>query len=301
MKDKILFTGGSGLLSVCWSRYICSVFDVYMALHERSIKLQNTTCLKLDLSSYNSILAVFKEIKPSFVVNSAALTSVEYCEKNYDHAFQVNTVLAINIAKACESLGIKLIHISTDHIFDGCSSFYTELSKPNPINAYGDTKLRAEKGLQSVSQNHLIIRTNFFDNGTSYRRSFSDWISDQLSNNGDIYLFNDVFYTPIHVFYLAKYIHQLMAADCIGTFNVVGPERLSKYDFGRHLAKKLALDAKLIHPISIEDRSDLIPRPRDMSLDNSKVRSLFTDTTIFDNHLSLLTDYNTIPLFKSES
>lgn len=288
MKDKILFTGGSGLLSVCWSRYICSDFDVYLALHERSIELPNTTSLKLDLSSYDAIFAAFKEIKPSYIVNSAALTNVEYCEKNYEHALQVNTLLAINIAKACDSLGIKLIHISTDHIFDGSSSFYTEVSKPNPINAYGATKLQAEIGLQAVSQNHLIIRTNFFDIGTSYRRSFSDWITDNLLKYEDIYLFTDVFYTPIHVFYLSSYVHQLLVSNCKGIFNVVGPKRLSKYDFGIQLAKMFALDLNLIHPISIEDRSDLIPRPRDMSLDNAKMISIIPHSHTFSEHLSLL-------------
>ena len=77
MKDKILFTGGSGLLSVCWSKYISSNVDVYLALHERSVEIPNTTSLKVDLSSYDSILAAFNEIKPSYVVNSAALTNVD--------------------------------------------------------------------------------------------------------------------------------------------------------------------------------------------------------------------------------
>lgn len=288
MKHKILFTGGSGLLSVCWSRYICSEYDVYLALHERSVKIPNTTCLKLDLSSYDSILAAFYEIKPSYVVNSAALTNVEYCEKNFDEAFEVNTELSVNIGKACESLGIKLIHISTDHIFDGLSSFYTELSKPNPINVYGSTKLEAEIGLQEISQNHLIIRTNFFDKGPSYRQSFSDWIIDKLRNNEVIYLFNDVFYTPTHIFYLVKCVHQLIHSEREGIFNVVGPKRLSKFDFGIHMATSMGLDVNLIHSISIDDRSDLISRPRDMSLDNAKVRNLFPDSTNFIDHLSLL-------------
>ena len=291
MKDKILFTGGSGLLSVCWSRYSCADFDVYLALHERSIDLPNTRCVNLDLSSYDSILAAFKEIKPAYVVNSAALTNIEFCENNYDQARQVNTDLAVNIGKACESLGIKLIHISTDHIFDGSSSFYTELSQPNPINVYGATKLQAEIGLKSVSQNHLIIRTNFFDCGPSYRRSFSDWITDKLVKHEEIYLFKDVFFTPIHVFYLARYVHKLMTSNSRGIFNVVGPKRLSKYDFGLQLAKMLELDVKLIHPISIEDRRDLTPRPPDMSLDNAKIHKIIPYCHTFPENLRLLVQH----------
>lgn len=288
MNKSILFTGGSGLLSVCWSRYIYNDFNIYLALHQRAIELPNITCIRLDLSSLGSILSAFKQIKPDYVVNSAALTNVEYCEQNYDYAFQINTLLAINVAKVCDILDIKLIHISTDHIFDGCSSFYTELSKPKPINVYGATKLEAEIGVQDSLQNHLIIRTNFFDKGTSYRRSFSDWITDKLLNHEEIYLFNDVYYTPIHVLYLVRYVHELLINKCVGIFNVAGPERLSKYEFGTQLAQILSLKLNLIHPISIDGRSDLTARPRDMSLDNAKVMTIVNDFSTLSDHLSLL-------------
>tara|TARA_B100001063_G_C16776624_1_gene566028 strand:+ start:2339 stop:3286 length:948 start_codon:yes stop_codon:yes gene_type:complete len=288
MKDTILFTGGSGLLSVCWSRYIYRHFNVCLALHERYIALPGITCLKLDLHSFDSIIASFKEIKPDYVVNTAALTNVEYCEINHEHAFHVNTSLAVNIAKACDLLGIKLIHISTDHIFDGLSSFYTEDSKPNPLNVYGTTKLEAEIGIQDISNNYLIIRTNFFDIGTAYRRSFSDWIAASLYNHEYIDLFEDIYYTPIHVLYLVRYIHQLLTFNLTGIFNVVGPERLSKYQFGVKLAHKFSLNPNLIQPISINDRSDLTTRPRDMSLDNAKIKKIISDNSLLSDHLSLL-------------
>ena len=288
MKDKILFTGGSGLLSVCWSRYIFSDFDVYLALHERSIILPNVMCLKLDLNSYESILEVFERIKPDYVVNSAALTNVDYCQNHYNQAFQVNTVLAMNIAKACESTGIKLIHISTDHIFDGTSSLYTECSKPNPINVYGMTKLEAEIGVQSILNNSLIIRTNFFDKGPPYRQSFSDWIIDKLQNKEKISLFRDVYYTPIHVQYLAQYVHALLISNNTGIYNVVGPKRLSKYQFGIQLAQLYSFDVNLIHQISINDLTGLTERPRDMSLSNAKLMNIINDSCSFTDHLSLL-------------
>ena len=288
MKNKILFTGGSSLLSVSWSKYFSKSFDVYLALHERIISIPNATCLKLDLGSFDSIFSAFQEINPSFVVNTAALTNVEYCENNHDHAFRVNTSLAIDIAKVCNCLGIKLIHISTDHIFDGFSSFYTELSKPNPINVYGYTKLEAELGLQAISENSLIIRTNFFDKGPSYRQSFSDWIIKKLRNQEKIGLFRDVYYTPIHVKYLSHYVHHLLTTNDTGIFNIVGPKRLSKYQFGVQLAHMFSLDLSLIQPISIDDRIDLIKRPRDMSLSNAKIMNIVNDSSSFTDHLGLL-------------
>ena len=289
MKKRILFTGGSGLLSVCWSNYIYRDFTVYLALHQRTIDLPNINCIKLDFSTLSSTLSALKLIKPDYVVNTAGLTSVEYCEDNHEHAFQINTLLAVNIAKACNLFNIKLVHISTDHIFDGRSSFYTENSSPNPLNIYGATKLEAENRLQDISQNFLIIRTNFYDQGPYYRRSFSDWITDKLLNNEMIYLFNDVYYTPIHILYLSQYVHQLLTLNCSGIFNVVGSDRLTKYDFGIQLAEALSLRVELVHPISIQDRSDLTVRPRDMSLDNAKVSSIVSENVSLSHQLSHLT------------
>lgn len=288
MKDTILFTGGSGLLAVCWSRYIANTYNVCLALHERSISLPRTSCLKLDLSSLDSILSALQQIKPTIVVNSAAITSIEHCEQNPQHAFLVNTKLAINIAKACNTLGIKLVHISTDHIFDGTSSYYTEASMPNPINVYGRTKLQAEIGIKPIAKNGLIIRTNFFDQGPLYRQSFSDWIIQSLVNNEKVYLFHDVYYTPIHVKYLASHVHQLLALNMNGTFNISGPSRLSKFEFGTQLARALSLNTNLIYPVSIEDRLDLTKRPHDMSLSNAKLVNIVNDSSILADHLGLL-------------
>ena len=274
MKKRILFAGGSGLLSVCWSRYISHDFDVSLALHERIIDISGVNCVKLDLTTFDSILSALKDIKPHYLVNAAALTNIEFCENNQDLAYQTNVNLAINLAKACQLLSIKLIHISTDHIFDGFSSFYTELSSPNPLNIYGKTKLEAEIGIRAVTNNYLIIRTNFFDNGTYYRRSFSDWILDQLKQEEVVSLFNDIYFTPIHVQFLLRYVHALLNNNYCGIFHVSGPKRITKYDFGIKLAHTLSLNSSLIQPISIADRPDLVVRPRDMSLDNSKIMTI---------------------------
>jgi dTDP-4-dehydrorhamnose reductase len=119
--------------------------------------------------------------------------------------------------------------------------------------------------------NALIIRTNFFGWGTSYRQSFSDFVIDNLRKGNNITLFNDVFYTPILIETLVEIVMELYFKKTTGIFNVVGNDRVSKLEFGLELAKVFGLDIDLIKEGSIKDNKDLVKRPKDLSLSNSKV------------------------------
>ena len=175
--------------------------------------------------------------------------------------------------------GIRFVFISTDQLFDGQKPIYSELDEVSPINVYARTKAKAEKEVLSVNENTLVIRTNFFGWGTSYRSSFSDLIISSLRNNKPVFLFNDVFYTPILVQTLVECIEKLININQKGLFNIVGDEKLSKYDFGMEVAEFFELNHKLIHSVSIMERRDLVVRPHNMSLSNHKVTSM-TDISI---------------------
>ena len=122
-------------------------------------------------------------------------TSVEECEENPDAGFHVNCTLAANVATICSEKGIKLIHVSTDHLFDGEKRYLTESDPVCPVNTYGKTKLAGEQAVSEIYPEALIVRTNFFGWGGPYKHSFSDWIIQSLRNNCFAYsnhLFIDV-------------------------------------------------------------------------------------------------------------
>ena len=128
-----------------------------------------------------------------------------------------------------------------------------------------------EGGPEKNSQ-PIIVRTNFFGWGTSFRASFSDFIYWNLSSNNPVNLYSDILYSPILIADLCVHLLRLARSDVSGVFNVVGDDVVSKYQFGVQMAKFFRLNADLINPVEyFTADTDQITRPRDMSLSNRKI------------------------------
>jgi len=289
MKRTILITGGSGLLALNWAILQREYSDIVLCQHKRDIELNGVKSIFVDLGSVDRIVKVISEINPSIIVHAAGLTNVEECERNISLSKQVNILLSKNIAEACLKTGVKLVHISTDHLFDGSKSFVQEEELFNPVNIYGITKADAENEVSRVNSNSLIIRSNFYGFGSSYRRSFSDFIIDNIRNKKTINLFDDIFYTPILIKKLVTIVHALIDKNARGVFNVVGNDRVSKYEFANKLANYFQLDVSLINKVKYIDNPSIVKRPFDMSLSNQKVSNyLGINIGGLDEHLDLL-------------
>jgi dTDP-4-dehydrorhamnose reductase len=200
------------------------------------------------------------------------MTNVDACQANEKLAFFSNVVLPEKLAVASFALGLKFVHISSDHIFSGKGSMWLENDLPNPINAYARSKLFGEKAVLEAYSSSLVIRTNFFGWGPPYRPSFSDVVINALRSGKKLHLFQDVFFTPLLTEILIEDVHELIELGAVGVYHVSGDDRLSKLDFGLRLAQIFDLDQHLITPSSLSARRDLAPRPLDLSLDNSKLR-----------------------------
>jgi len=270
MKPQIFITGGSGLLALNWAVALKDRYSVTLGLHEREIALAGVQAKRIDLESVDHIVRAFEIVQPQIVIHTAGLTSVEKCEADPDLAKRVNVQLATNATQACVKLGLPLIHISTDHLFSGGESLVDETCPVAPINVYGRTKAEAEARVLEAHPRSLVIRTNFYGWGTSYRHSFSDVIIESLRAGKEVSLFQDVFYTPILVETVALAVHDLIDLGATGIFHVVGDERISKYEFGLKLAQEFNLDTRLIKPGCIADQASLVHRPHDMSISNQK-------------------------------
>jgi UDP-4-amino-4,6-dideoxy-N-acetyl-beta-L-altrosamine transaminase/dTDP-4-dehydrorhamnose reductase len=271
MQQKVVITGGSGLLAVNWALSIRDNYAVTLLLHHKKISLSGVDTDIVSLSSLDECLSVLAKHQPDIVIHTAGLTNVEECESNPDLAQEVNVDLAKNIAIACNQQSVKLVHISTDHLFTGNQELTTEEATVNPVNNYARTKFLGEQQVLKHCKDALIIRTNFFGWGTKYRQSFSDFILNKLKNNKQVDLFSDVFFTPILIGELSKRTHQLIDSNATGLFNIVSSERISKYEFGLKLANCFNLDVALINKVSINAKLNLVKRPMDMSLSNTKL------------------------------
>ena len=270
----IVFTGGSSLLAQSWINHDQSEYNYILALHQRNLDQSTLKTIFLDHDAVDKIAEQLIAVKADIVINCIGLTSVETCEEQPDLAKEINIDITRNITLACKRSKIKLVHISTDHLFDGSTAFAHEQTQLRPLNTYGKTKAGGEQAVLNNDSDALIIRTNFFGWGPSYKTSFSDKILNSLSAGKKADLFDDVYYTPISVSTLRKQVMDLVEHKASGLFNVCSNERISKFEFGLLIAKTFGYSTQLVQPISINNLPQLTARPKDMSLSNHKLCAL---------------------------
>ena len=227
--------------------------------------------IEIDLFSINSIKRILESYEIDIVLNCVGLTNIETCEKNPDEAYRLNAHLPGIIANACNFTNTKLIHISTDHMFNDLNILHSEEEEVKLKNVYAKSKYEGELEVLNHCKSSLICRTNFFGYGPAHKKCFSEWIEESAKNNKKIVLFKDVFYTPVSGKNLAFYAHKLLENNCSGIFNISSDKKISKFEFGKLLCDKLNIPSYSILPGSIDDRSDLVKRPKSMSLSNAKL------------------------------
>lgn len=298
MLETIIISGGSGLLATNLACRFQNDFNVVLLLHDRVIHLDGCRTEIVRDFEQSTLLQILDRYSPKLWINAAGLTSVEHCEKHPVTAHEVNVDLAAISAKCCFKADVFFVQISSDHLFDGTHSFTDETAEHAPLNVYAETKAAAER---EVLENHpqaLVLRTSFFGWGTSYRHSFSDWIIDALRESRKISLFEDVWITPVSTHVLADCLLQLYEKKAQGIFNVASSERVSKFDFGILLADVFALDSSCLEPGSISDKPDLVHRPHDMSLSNTKLLGMLGEMpTLQSQFEDLKNDENLSPKY----
>lgn len=273
-KQRVVLTGGSGLLALNWASAVRHEWDVVLGTHLHRVELSGTTSCRLDLEDPHRLGVQLDKLAPDLIVHTAGLTSVDRCQAEPVRARVANAEIARNTARAAAERRIALIYISTDHLFAGDRSLYREDDTPHPLNEYARSKLLAEEWVLHACPQAIAVRTNFFGWGYENRQSFSDWIIYSLRAGRALSLFDDVYFTPILADTLARAAHELAATGASGIFNVVGDERTSKFDFALRLVEHFQLPIKLIRREKVAHANLPAPRPRDMSLDNTKARTL---------------------------
>jgi len=267
-----LITGGTGLLGLHWAVGCRADHPVSITVHSRTACPFGVQAIEADLADPRSLDVAIVRSGAKVVVHAAGLTSVERCEADPDAAHHHNTVLAERVAQAAARHGLHLIHVSTDHLFDGREELYDEDSPVRPLNVYGRSKAEAEEAVLKACPSALVLRTNFFGWGPSYRPSFSDWIVGGLREGRSLPLFTDVRYTPTLIAPLIEAALALIERGASGIFHAVGDEALSKHAFGLSVARVFGLDPAPIQAVQLADKRGLVQRPASMALSSAKLQ-----------------------------
>lgn len=268
---KLFITGISGLLGLNAALHTRKRWEVSGCYYSHPVHAEQVTALRVDATSYEELGTVLEKIRPNVILHTAGLTNVDQCEEYPELAHQLNVGTTENISRLARALSASLIHVSTDHLFDGTKMLVKEDTPPCPINVYGRTKWEAERVVERDCPQALIVRTNFYGWGPTYKRSLSDWILEGLAGRHELTMFSDVFFTPTLVNDLIDVMFWLLEAGTAGIFNVVGGERVSKQTFGRLVAQIFGYSQNGIRPISVDWAGLRARRPKDMSLSCEKV------------------------------
>jgi dTDP-4-dehydrorhamnose reductase len=184
----------------------------------------------LDITNKNSVYDRINHERPDVVINSAAYTDVDGCEDNRDHAFAVNGYGPGYLAAACGKTGSVLVHFSTDYIFDGTKEAYREDDAPNPINAYGESKLLGEVSIRENMDDYRIIRTSWLFG--PYGRNFVDTILALSHRMEVVRVVNDQIGKPTYTLDLARATHGIISRPP-GVYHLTNNGQCSWYEFAR--------------------------------------------------------------------
>ncbi len=216
----------------------------------------------LDVTDKEATAKLIGKIKPDYVIDTHALTNLDYCEMHKEEAWEVNVVGAQNMAKACKKLGSKYVFLSTDSVFDGKKKSYVEEDSTNPLNYYGKTKLAAEQAIEATWEDCIIARTSvIYGKGGMNKVNFASWLIEKLSKGERANIVVDQYNNPTLVDNLADLLLRLIEKDATGLFHATGKNCISRYDFSLQIADTFGLNKKLINSITTSELNQIAKRP----------------------------------------
>lgn len=266
---KILLTGANGLLGQKTAEVFARETDHELLLTDLAEKAEEPrkfSYITLDITNKESVKKTVKDYKPDIIINAAAYTNVDGCETERELSWRVNVDAVKNLIIASRFNSSKIIHVSTDYIFDGVYGGYDENATPNPLSFYGKAKLASENALTASGVNFAIIRTMIiYGTGKNVKKNFALWLVDKLSNNEPVNIVDDQYGMPTMVDDLGLALLRIVERDRTGIYNVCGSEYINRYEFSLKLADIFEFDRSLIIPIKTAELNQPAARPMNSS------------------------------------
>ena len=263
---KILVIGSNGLLGqkLCEIIVRGGAYNLTIAsIEDKPIRqVVGAQYMQVDITNKKDAKNVVRACHPDVIINAAAMTNVDACETERELCWRINVDGVENIADAAKIHDTKVIHISTDYIFDGKSGPYTEDDRPDPLSYYGKSKLASENLLRTSGVPYLIARTMvLYGFAPGVKANFALWLIESLENKKPVTVVDDQLGNPTLVDDLAYGLIQGFEMERTGIYNLAGREIVNRYEFALKLAKVFNLDASLIAPIKTSSLKQPAPRP----------------------------------------
>jgi dTDP-4-dehydrorhamnose reductase len=269
-QGKILITGANGLLG----QAMVSVFSresdfeiIKSSVEPESFVRTGLQYIQLDITNKDELKKTVSEINPGVIINCAAYTDVDKCETERELSWKINVDAVKNLIIAARPVNAKLVHFSTDYVFDGKNGPYDEQSVPNPLSFYGRGKLASENALIASGIEHAIIRTMvLFGYGVNVKPNFAMWLVNKLSAKEKVNIVDDQIGNSTIVDDLAYGTLKVVEKEKTGIYNIAGRDIESRLDFTMKLCDVYGYDKSLINRIKTKDLNQPAPRPLNSGL-----------------------------------
>ena len=276
MGRRLIVTGASGFVagSIIWQAG--PEWEVHaLSSKPAPIHRPHLHWHTLDVLDADELRRVFEHIRPSVVIHTAAIADINFCEANTDTADQVNIVLTRGLVELCREGGARMIFASTDTVFDGEKGSYIETDATGPVNYYGHTKVMAEEFVQErlsdwvIARPAIVLGLPFFSEGNSVLVR----LLASLKAGEQVRALTKEVRTPVDVVTLGEALLELAGNSYQGILHLSGNDRMDRPTFSRLIAQRMGFPTELIVPVDSRGLAGRAPRPRDVSLDNSKARA----------------------------
>ena len=265
----LLLTGATGYIA----RRLIPALQGSWRVFRASRTSAGEGALDLDLANPDSIRRAFDAAAPKVVIHAGADSDPDSCEKDPDRAKRVNVDAVKTLGLLCGASGTRLVHFSTDLLFDGERGWYTEEDVPNPSGVYARGKLASEEAALVRAPGAVVLRiSTAYGKPMGGRPGFIDGMRDKLSRGEAVSGFTDQWRTSTAADQLPEVLTKILAdADLAGVYHWGGAERATRFDTAVTFARVMGFDENLVHPGRAVDMKFPSPRPRDSSLDSSRL------------------------------
>ena len=264
---KILITGSTGTLGYGLSKYLLSLNKYKIFRHG----FKNNSDFQIDFTNKIDMEKFLNQLKPNLIINLVCLANVDECEKDLNKAYLYNAEIVKNLSIWVNNNNCKIIHISTDQVYDKID-YYNKEEDTNLKNNYAVSKFKGEKYLKN--KNSCILRTNFF--GISYsKKTLNEWFLNSIKDQNKIELFNDIQFNPVSMNTLYQCIEHILCNFKSGLYNFGSRKGLTKAEFCLKIMKKLNINYKKINIVSVEQSDLFAYRPKGMMMNTYKFENNF--------------------------
>jgi dTDP-4-dehydrorhamnose reductase len=263
---KILIIGCNGQLGR----------DMMRAGSNRNFDTHGVDFPAVDITNAQSVRDAVSQARPDVIINCAAYTAVDACEKDVEKAYAINSDGVRHLAIAAKQVGAQCVHISTDYVFDGTKKGpYVETDATNPLSVYGKSKLAGEQELIKTYDRHFIVRIAWLygTRGNNFLKTIRSLAEKRMATKEPLKVVNDQVGTPTYTMHVCNQILSLINTDHFGLFHSTNEGQCSWFDFAQAIVKAYGLPVD-VTPCTTAEFPRPAPRPANSVLENERLKKL---------------------------